>query len=94
MVPAAAYDALVAALDSSGSDLALGVHVDVRGDRRRRVPWAADVLQEARGVVLADRPGLVVDVAATGKLFRLEPVAVRRGEPAVLGTRRRRRWPG
>ena len=71
VVPASAYDALLAALDSSGSDLALGVHVDVRGDRRRRVPWAGDVLQEARGVVLADRPGLVVDVAATGKLFRL-----------------------
>jgi len=72
VVPVTAYDALLAALDSSGSDLALGVHVDVRGDRRRRVPWASEVLQEARGVALVDRPGLVVDIAPTGKLFRLD----------------------
>ena len=69
-VPAGSYEAMLDSLAASGSVVALGVQVDVRGNRRVRVPWGADVLAEAGSTTLLQRPGLIVDLAPTGKVVR------------------------
>ncbi len=70
VVPPGALAGLLGAVEDSGSDVAVGVQRDVRGERARPVPWAASVLTSGRGLAVADRPGLLVDLDPTGKLFR------------------------
>jgi CDP-glycerol glycerophosphotransferase len=69
-VPASgALEAMSAALDRSGSDVAVPAVAPGRGGPRRRAPWAAGVAA-ATGVSLTQVPAVVVDPSPAGKLFR------------------------
>ncbi len=64
-----ALEAMCAALDSAGGDVAVGMSQLGRGGPRRRPPWDATTAA-ARGVPLTRVPGVVADPSPAGKLFR------------------------
>ena len=75
----------------SGSDVALGVRVEVRGDRRRRVPWAGPVLRPATATTLEERPGPGGGRGPGRQAVPARAVAGGGGAPGVLAGRARSR---
>ncbi|MBD7994480.1 CDP-glycerol glycerophosphotransferase family protein [Arthrobacter sp. Sa2CUA1] len=70
VVPLDAYEIMATALAESGSDFCVGSYGRIRGSRRTRVQLADRLhREEAAGVQLASRPGVIDDVFLWNKMF-------------------------
>ncbi len=71
VVPPTAYSSMVAALERSGSDLAVGSVELLEPSGPREPPWLRRLHQPARtGIRVAEHPGILGDVFAWNKMFR------------------------
>lgn len=71
-LPPRAYKVMVAALEESGSDFAIGAAHRVTSGRKSIPTWIREVHHEPRrGITIDDYPRAVMDVIACNRMFRL-----------------------
>lgn len=70
-VPPTAYELMVTSLERSGSDVAIGKMVRLRGDTEAPMEWAENLHSETReGVRVGDFPRILRDFYSPNKMYR------------------------